>query len=272
MTTTMDTNDSTIGATQTTPANDKGNKGEKDEIDFQRTLFTNQQDDDFLKNTFPDYCGEGGIELINPNTRLAYTSVKEITKSTSKADIVVRYKNIYGQSHTRNISYKSFRGASPSIINHTPRSAKVFQVSGELHLDVSGIDILAKEYIEKRNQGQFKEDVKIGMLDTYDNNESVRQSILQVVSYFVFKGTGSKKSEHECNSIMIKNRDGSHTFRSYDTDEEKLVYVRSIIENCVISFRNKGMPRETRSECQPWVYMNAAGKECGSIHVRMAHH
>ena len=49
----MDTNDSTIGPTQTTPAIDKGNKGEKDEIDFQRTLFTNQQDDDFLKNTFP---------------------------------------------------------------------------------------------------------------------------------------------------------------------------------------------------------------------------
>jgi hypothetical protein len=29
MTTTMDTNDSTIGPTQTTPAIDKGNKGEK---------------------------------------------------------------------------------------------------------------------------------------------------------------------------------------------------------------------------------------------------
>lgn len=43
----MDTNDSTIGPTHTTPAIDKLNKGEKDEIDFQRTLFTNQQDDDF---------------------------------------------------------------------------------------------------------------------------------------------------------------------------------------------------------------------------------
>jgi hypothetical protein len=65
---------------------------------------------------------------------------------------------------------------------------------------------------------------------------------------------------------MIKNRDGSHTFRSCDTDEEKLVYVRSIIEKCVISFRNKGMPKKTRSECQPWVYMNADGIEYGSNH------
>ena len=269
----MDTNDSTIGLTH--PTITKGNKGEKDEIAFQQELFTKNKDNDndYLKKTFPDYCGEGGIELINPNTRLAYTSVKEITKtkSTSKADFIVCYKKICGQPQTWNISYKSFRGGNPSILNHTPRSANVFQEAGELHLDVSGLDILAKEYIEKRNQGLFGEDVRISRFDTY-HNDSVRQSIQNTVAYFVFKGTGRGKDKHECNSIMIKNRDGSHTFRSYDTDEEKLVYVRSIIENCVISFRNKGMPRETRSECQPWVYMNAAGKECGSIHVRMAHH
>jgi hypothetical protein len=113
--------------------------------------------------------------------------------------------------------------------------------------------------------------VRISRFDTY-HNDSVRQSIQNTVAYFVFKGTGRGKDKHECNSIMIKNRDGSHTFRSYDTDEDKLDYVRSMIEKCVISFRNKGMPKTTRSECQPWVYMNADGIECGSIHVRMAHH
>lgn len=271
MTTSMDTIDSTLELTHATI--EKGNKGEKDEIAFQRELFTKKLDHDYLKKLFLDYCGEGGIELINPNTRLAYTNVKEITKtkSTSKADFIVRYKNICGQLQTWNISYKSFRGGKPSILNHTPRSANIFQESGELHLDVSGLDILAKEYIEKRNQGLFGEDVIISRFDTY-HNDSVRQSIQNTVAYFVFKGTGRGKDKHGCNSIMIKNRDGSHTFRSCDTDEDKLVYVRSIIEKCVISFRNKGMPKKTRSECQPWVYMNADGIELGSIHVRMAQH
>ena len=271
MTSSMDTNDSTTELTHATI--EKGNKGEKDEITFQRELFTNKQNHDYLKKIFLDYCGEGGIELINPNTSLAYTNVKEITKtkSTSKADFIVRYKNIYGQLQTWNISYKSFRGGKPSILNHTPRSANVFQESGELHLDVSGLDILAKEYIEKRNQGLFGEDVIISRFDTY-HNDSVRQSIQNTVAYFVFKGTGRGKDKHGCNSIMIKNRDGSHTFRSCDTDEDKLDYVHSIIEKCVISFRKKQMPKKTRSECQPWVYMNADGIECGSIHVRMAQH
>lgn len=205
---------------------------------------------------------------------MVYTSDTEITKTSSKvkADIIGRYKNIQGQLVTRNISYKSFRGSLPSILNHTPRSAKVFQESGELYPHVPNIDIMSNEYKTKRTQGVISEDVKIGALETYQNDESVRQSVLHMVSYFVFKGTGSKKSEYECNAVIIKHRDGSHTFTSYDTDEEKLDYIRSIIEKCVISFRNKGMPSETVSACLPWVYTNADGKECGSIHIRLAHH
>ena len=254
-------------------AAEKGNKGEKDEIASIRELFEKRHDNEFCKSKFSDHCGEGGIEVISPNTHLAYTSVKEIikAKSTSKADIIVRYNNANGQTKCWNISYKSLTGAPPSIINHTPRSAKVFQAFGDLHHHVSGLDILSKEYIEKRTQSLFKEDVKIGMFDTYKNDEQVRQSMLHVVCYFVFKGTGRKKSVHECNAILIKNRDGSHRFTTYETDDEKLEYIRSIIEQCVISFRSKNMPRLSSNACLPWAYMSDTGKACGSIHIRLAH-
>jgi hypothetical protein len=44
------------------------------------------------------------------------------------------------------------------------------------------------------------------------------------------------------------------------------------IEKSIISFRNKGMPTNTKEQCMPWVYVNNKGKECGSIHVRLANH
>ena len=72
------------------------------------------------------------------------------------------------------------RGKEPSILNHTPRSANVFQV-GHLKDEIINLDILAKEYhTERKKEGKDKkgEDIKLCKLTSYTANEDVKKSIL----------------------------------------------------------------------------------------------
>ena len=246
----------------------KGNKGEKDEIKYKREIFEKRMDIEYCTALFGSDAQEG-IEMINTETGLPYKESSDIkkTKAMSKADTIIVLKKTQKQL---NISIKSKTGAKPSIINHTPRSAKAFQE--EYLKDIlCHIDSLAKEYTEKRKAGTIGEDVTICKLSSYSDDQ-IKQGLIKMLIYFTFKGTGSKKTDRECNSILIINRDGTLSFICCDTDEDKYTYIQTIIENSVISFRNKGMPTITNEECMPWVYVNDKGKDCGAIHIRLAHH
>ena len=131
--------------------------------------------------------------------------------------------------------------------------------------------MLAKEYINKRKEGVICEDVEIGKLYSY-NDEKIKNSLIKMLIYFIFKGTGSKITKHECNSVLIINKDGSLSFILCETEKEKETYIQTIIEKSIISFRNKGMPKNTTEQCMPWVYVNDKGKSCGAIHIRLTHH
>ena len=244
----------------------KGNKGEKDEIKCKKELFEKRMDIEYCTAIFGTDAQEG-IDVIDIETGNSYINITDIkkSKSLSKADIIIILKKTQKQL---NISIKSKTGAKPSIINHTPRSANVFQ-NECLKDDVCYLDILAKEYIDKRKQGQIGEDVELGKLASY-NNEKIKNSLIKTLVYFIFKGTGSKAAEHQCNSILIINRNGTLSFIMCDTEKEKESYIETIIEKSIISFRNKGMPKNKTEQCMPWVYVNDTGKECGSIHIRLA--
>ena len=236
----------------------KQNIGEKHEIDMKKILFMNQSNIAFLLLIFGLIASEG--------ITLPYISIEQIKKAgtRSKADLEIRF-NKTGQIFYASI--KSKKGASPAILNHTPRCAKVFQ-TGELKEILIFIDILVTEYIEKRKKGIFNEDVPITEFECF-NNPEIKNSIIKLLIYFTFKGTGSKLSPKECDSIIIGNKDDSLTFFQCVTEEEKESYINTIINNCVISLRNKGMPKQTNEQCKPWVYTNEAGKDCGSIHIRV---
>ena len=236
----------------------KQNIGEKHEIDMKKILFMNQSNIAFLLLIFGLIASEG--------ITLPYISIEQIKKAgtRSKADLEIRF-NKTGQIFYASI--KSKKGASPAILNHTPRSAKVFQ-TGELKEILIFIDILVTEYIEKRKKGIFNEDVPITEFEGF-NNTDVKNSFIKMLKYFTFKGTGSKLSPKECDSIIIGNKDDSLTFFQCVTEEEKESYINTIFEKCVISLRNKGMPKQTNEQCKPWVYTNEAGKDCGSIHIRV---
>lgn len=236
----------------------KQNIGESDEIRIKKYLFTNQSNIAFLLLIF-GIIASGGIKLT-------YSSIEQIKKSgtRSKADLEILFNEI-GQ--TFYVSIKSRKGAYPAILNHTPRSAKVFQ-NGVLNENLLFIDMLITEYIEKRKKGLISEDVLLTELECF-NNTDVKNSVIKMLVYFIFKGTGSKLSPKECNSIIIGNKDDSLTFFQCITEEEKVSYINTIIGKCVISLRNKGMPKQTNEQCKPWVYTNEAGKDCGSIHIRV---
>lgn len=245
----------------------KGNKGENDEIKYKKELFEKRMNIEYCTSLFGSEAEEG-IEVINIDTGMPYENISDIkkSKSMSKADTII--KLIKTQKHL-NISMKSKTGAKPSIINHTPRSANVFQ-NEYLKDDLCYLDILAKEYIDKRKKGIICEDVEIGKLESF-NNEQVKNSLIKLLVYFTFKGTGSKRSEHECNSILIINRNGTLTFIKCDSEKEKELYIETIIQKSIISFRNKGMPKTSSEKCMPWVYINENNKHCGAIHIRLSH-
>lgn len=243
----------------------KGNKGEKAEIASKKLLFERKNDVSFLLPIFGNDSCEG-IEIVEIETSIPYTTAEQIkkTKSTSKADIAILFKNT---QKIRYCSIKSLSGAKPAILNHTSRNAKAFQT--DLQPFLNDIDALAKEYIEKRTQKKIGEDIAFSKLESHKDG-SIRSSFINLLTYFIFSGTGSKRSTNECDSILIINKDGSFTFIDCDTHEKKANYVTTIVDKCVISFRNKGMPTKIGEDCLPWIYTNDVnGKQCGSIHIRL---
>lgn len=79
-------------------------------------------------------------------------------------------------------SIKSFNGASPTIINHTPQSAEVFQNKYLLN-ELKNLDIYVKEYIQKRNNNEINEDIKLTNLQCF-SKPSIRKSFIKTITYF----------------------------------------------------------------------------------------
>jgi hypothetical protein len=247
------------------------NKGEADELKCKKTLFENRKNIPYGVKLFGNDAEEG-FEVINPTNGIPYEDISELTKktkSTSKSDITILFIKT---QKLKNISIKSMRGKPPSILNHTRRSANVFQV-GDLKDDVINLDILAKEYhAERKKEGENKkgEDIKLCKLNSYANDD-VKKSILTTLKYFIFTGTGKKKSNPECNAILVMKKDGSKTYNSCNTEEEKEAYVKNYIDidHCAVSFRNKGMGKKICEQDIPWV-CHYGTKDCGAIHIRLA--
>ncbi len=243
------------------------NKGEDDEFNFKKELYEKKMDTEYCVSIFGDKAQEG-IEIINPINGCPYEDINKIprkTKGTSKSDITIL---LIKPRELLHVSIKSKRGQMPSILNHTPRSANVFQLGGDLNDELINLDILAKEYHDERKKKTISEDVKLCKLVSYAT-EDMKKSIFKTLAYFIFYGTGRKKSNPECNAILLMNKDGSKKYISCTTEEEKDAYINSIIDNCVLSFRNKGMRKKSHEHELPWVckYEN---KYYGAIHIRLS--
>ena len=104
------------------------------------------------------------------------------------------------------------------------------------------------------------------------NDHSLREKFLDILSYFVFDGTGKRESKCKSNAIITYQGD-KIIFRKYDNIQNKKVYIESIYDKLFISLRSKGMPKVMNEYCKPWVFydINPDGsiKHKGSLHIRM---
>ena len=244
----------------------KYNIGELDEIKLVNNLFKMNEEKkyDMLSNCL-NYEASDGIEIINVTNQNKYNFENEINKTPSsyKADVGIRMKK------TNNIYYASIKsksGANYAILNHTHRMAKVFQI-GDLNRHLHNIDILINEYITKRSENIINEDVKLLQLESLQNI-NVKNSIIEVLRYFIFTGTGKGNSKQPANSILIYNN-GNIDFKIYNTEFEQRQYVSNILSNCIISLRSKGMPKNVNENHKPWIFNDINNKQKGCLHIRV---
>jgi hypothetical protein len=247
------------------------NKGEKDEVLLLIELFnfnqTNQYDK--LIDIFGEEASEG-ISICNINTTDEILDINKLSKAKGefKADCNIQMKkteNIYC------ISIKSKNGANPAILNHTPRSAKVFQEGGILCDCIDSLDNILGDYIDKRNKKIIGEDTPITNLESL-KDPLIKNKFMNVLTYFVFEGSGKGDSKCKANAI-ITYQDETITFIKCVSVEEKKEYIKTIYDTIILSLRDKGMPKVIIDCCKKWIFNDSKPsgliKYKGSLHIRM---
>lgn len=248
------------------------NRGETDEVLLLLKLFHVNEMNEFDKliEIFGEEASEG-INILNIVTDDEIYDINKLSKAPCgyKADCKIRMKktnNIYS------ISIKSKNGANPAILNHTPRSAKIFQEGGIFNHIVSCFDKILQEYIDKRINKIIGEDTPISNLMCLKNDYLLKENFLEILSYFVFDGTGKGYSKCKADAIMTYQND-KIIFRKCDNIQNKKVYIESIYDKIVISLRDKGMPKVLNEYCKPWVFNDikpdGSIKHKGSLHIRI---
>lgn len=248
------------------------NIGEKDEVLLLLDLYHLNEINEFDKliEIFGEEASEG-ISILNMDTDGEIVNLNKLSKAPCcyKADCKIRMKktnNVY------NISIKSKNGAKPSILNHTCRNAKIFQEGGILHDHVFYLDKIIQEYIYKRINKLIGEDIPISKLMCLKDNYLLKEKFLEVLSYFVFDGSGKGYSKCKSDAVMIYQSD-KIIFKKYENIQNKKVYIESIFDKIVISLRDKGMPKVMNEYCKPWVFKDikpdGSVKYKGSLHIRI---
>lgn len=250
------------------------NKGEKDEVLLLLKLYHTNEMNQF--NELIDIFGEEaskGISILNIDTDDEIVDINKLSKASCgyKADCKIRMKktkNVYS------ISIKSKNGANPSILNHTPRSAVIFQEGSIFNDHLPCLDKILKEYIDKRTNKIIGEDTSISNLMCLKDDPSLKEKFKEILSYFVFDGSGKGYSKYKSNAIMTCQSD-KIIFRKCDNIQNKKAYIESIYNKIVISLRDKGMPKKKIMNecCKPWVFddikPDGSIKHKGSLHIRI---
>ncbi len=113
------------------------------------------------------------------------------SSTLSKSDITI---------NSVNYSIKEVNANPPSIINHTNRLG-FERVCKVLAIDIRTFDKIISDYWQKRMKGIITEDVinsNSKVSPFYNHKEYLRP----IINYFLFTGTGSKKSEFPADYIL----------------------------------------------------------------------
>ena len=209
-----------------------------------------------------------GIRLYDPKLKREIISENEIKKagSNEKTDIIVEFV-LTGERI--NCSIKSQNGSAYAIMNHTSRNAKIFKKGGKFHDRLPQLDTFVDRYKELRSNDNHPEDIDLTKI-LEDLDEECKNCLNQLLTYFVFEGTGrGHKSTSGIDAVLLyKNGNLSCEYNKEN-------YINSIFEHCKVSLRSgKGMPKPDKITefHQPWIYEAQDGKLKGALHVRVKKH
>ena len=210
------------------------NKGERDEVFIQQTLFKynkNKQYKELIKIFGSD--AENGIELLD-NKLTIINDINLIIKKASlfKADCIIKMKK------TKKIYYssiKSLRGSPPSIINTTRR--EYFCSNENLFPYLISMDILVSQYLkEQDNINENKSEVD-RFLHDYEITDSQKKDIIFIIKWFMFNGTGTGPSLIKADSIIEFDNNKNIKFILCNTEEAKIKYISDNWKKFNISLR-----------------------------------
>jgi hypothetical protein len=177
---------------------DYGNQGEICELRVIKKIFRLMTDGDtqILKKILGKDAEEN-IILYN-SLKQEIKNTKDITKAPpgTKSDFIIKFIKT---DNYMNISIKSKYASPPAILNHTPRSSVVFSENGDLFNQLVLLDEIVKIMNLKRSNKEVGEDININKLNL---NDTQKQCIINIIKYFIFEGSGSKKSISPANSIL----------------------------------------------------------------------
>ena len=107
-----------------------------------------------------------------------------------KADV---YVNGFG------ISIKSKRSAPPALVNHTTRPGWV-RICKQIGVPIEPLDEIIDSYWALRQSGQIKEDIANSLAESPFRDK--KKYLTPILSYFFFKGTGSRDSTSPADYLL----------------------------------------------------------------------
>ena len=235
-----------VASRSTTVKKSQVNRGDKGEENLGSTLSQLQLDYEksgdsskLVKVLGPEAMD--GIKINNADGT-PYNGKK--TPSSFKSDIQIVMNNTANVYH---VSVKTTDCSPPSLMNSTSRDAWVFAPGNPLHNSLPMLDELVHIYIiaaraKSGSASAPSEDVKFlelePVLSTHPQAASIIEGYIDLLAYFMFKGTGTKIAPFPANSaILWNNSQKTIDFRISLTDNDKRAYATSIFRDTIINLR-----------------------------------
>jgi hypothetical protein len=241
-----------VGKRKSTQKGKKKNKniGTRDEWKCKTNMYTMDRYKKYEK--LEDIFGreaKDGIQLFEvskPDEPIQeMDEIRQKTGSKYKADVIVEMRSSGKRYYP---SMKSLKGGKPSILNHTPRSAQIFQKGGKLHRILPRIDALMKKYHEYRRAPGGTEEVVLNKLHEFLDNVDIN-TLIEVIRVFMFEDTGTGRSKCPADSLLLINENHTYSFRILDTVEKQSAYIRNNLSKFDIALvSRKGLPKDIKTK------------------------
>ena len=239
------------------------NKGEKGEINITKQMYRHRNDRLWVLKYF-GY--DSRIALMHPKDYDDWVmygirrfiehedNIQKKAGRSYKADIILMFLDV---NITKRVSIKCLDGEPPTILNHTPRTAKCWSET----LDPP--DTVVAKMNALRSSSGCGEDIPLPRLQLDDWE---MENLKKILTYFVSTGTGDRKSKVPCDSVLYAKNDEITQF--YPSIAE---YVDTLItsQKLKLSIRDKGYTSKKALEDRMWVYQKPDGKLKGALNIRL---